>query len=98
MADLKRFFCVRFSRKSGKIDKTLSGLVCGMLQMWALQNTTAKTKDSIVFDEDGWVKVYYEGTGDFPNITKYGENTTEGKVHIDTFCEGLLDALLEEEA
>lgn len=93
---LKRYFCVRFNRKSGKIDTTLSGLGCGMIQMWALQNTTAKSKDTIIFDEDGWVHSYYEGTGDFPTITKYGENKPEGVKHIDEFCAGLLEAMLEE--
>ena len=89
---LKRYFLVRFNRKSGKIDTTLTGLGNGMLQMWALQNTQAKTKDTIIFDEDGLTHSYYEGTGDFPNITKYklGEQP-----HIDTFCQGLLEAVKE---
>lgn len=91
--ELKTYYCVRFNRKSGKIDKTLSGLGKGLIQMWALQNTTAKTKDSIIFDEDGFVHSYYEGTGDFPIITKYGENTAEGVKHISEFCEGLLEAV-----
>ena len=94
MTGLKRYFCVRFSRKTGKIDTTLTGLGCGMLELWALQNTNKKTKDSVVFDEDGYVRFYYEGTGDFPEITKYGEGTEEGVVHIDTFCKGLLEAVL----
>lgn len=98
MADLKRYYCVRFNRRSGKIDMTLSGLGKGLIQMWALQNTVAKSKDTIIFDEDGLVHSYYEGTGDFPKITKYGPNTEEGVVHIDTFCEGLFEAVLEEGA
>ena len=90
---LKTYYLVRFNRKSGKIDKTLSGLGKGALQLWGLQNTTAKTKDTIIFDEDGLVTAYYEGTGDFPNITKYGEGTEEGVHHINEFCEGLLEAV-----
>lgn len=93
---LRTYYCVRFSRKTGKIDTTLSGVGRGMIQMWALQNTTAKTKDTIIFDEYGWVHSYYEGTGDFPKITKYGEGTEEGVHHIDEFCEGLLEACLKD--
>ena len=93
MDGLKTFYCVRFNRKSGKIDKTLSGLGRGLIQMWALQNTTAKSKDTIIFDEDGFIYSYYEGTGDFPKITKYGEGTAEGVHHIDEFCKGLLEAV-----
>lgn len=92
---MKRFYLVRFSRKSGKIDTTLTGLGKGMLELWGLQNTTAKTKDTIIFDEDGEVVMYYEGTGDFPKVTKYGEGTAEGIHFIDEFCEGLLEAVKE---
>ena len=92
MSELKRYYLCRFNRKSGKIDTCMTGLGNGMIQLWALQNTYAKSKDTIIFDEDGWVHSYYEGTGDFPDITKYGENTEEGVHHIDEFCEGLLEA------
>ena len=89
MEELKRYWLCRFNRRTGKIDTTLSGLGRGMIQLWALQNTTAKSKDTIIFDEDGWVHSYYEGTGDFPKITKY----KEGEQHVNDFCEGLLDTL-----
>ena len=88
---LKTYYCCRFSKKTGKIDTSLSGLGKGMIQLWALQNTTSKAKDTIIFDEDGWVHSYYEGTGDFPEVTKYGEGTEEGVHHIDEFCVGLLE-------
>ena len=93
MTELKTCYLVRFNRKSGKIDTTMSALGKGLLQLWALQNTKAKTKDTIIFDEDGEVLTYYEGTGDFPEVTRYGENTEEGIHFIDEFCEGLLEAV-----
>lgn len=93
MTELKTCYLVRFNRKTGKIDTTMQALGNALLQMWALQNTTAKTKDTIIFDEDGEVITYYEGTGDFPDITKYGEGTAEGIHFIDEFCEGLLEAV-----
>ena len=94
MSELKTFYCVRFNRRNGKIDKTLSGLSNALLRLWALQNTT-KSKDTIIFDEDGLVIMYFEGTGDFPNITKYGEDSEEGIHFIDEFCEGLLEKIKE---
>lgn len=84
---MKTFYLVRFGRKSGKIDTTMQAYGVGLLKMWALQNTT-KTKDTIIFGEDGIVVNYFEGTGDFPKISKGGE-------HVDTYCEGLLEAVLK---
>lgn len=82
------YFAVRFSKKSGKIDTVLNHKIGhAMLDMWALTNTTAKSKDTIVFGEDGIIKGYYEGTGDFPKIDKTPD-------HIDKYCPGLLEALL----
>lgn len=89
---LKKFYLVRFTRRTGKCDTLMSGLGSGLLRMWALQNTTKKSKDTIIFDEDGVVHWYYEGTGDFPDITDYIKNAEEnGFTHIDTFCEGMMD-------
>ena len=93
MNELKTCYLVRFNRNSGKIDTTMSAFGKALLQLWALQNTTAKTKDTIIFDEDGEVLSYYEGTGDFPKVTKYGEGTEEGVHNIAEFCEGLLEAV-----
>lgn len=87
---MKQYFLIRFIRKSGKIDKSMSGLSSAMLQLWALQNTT-KTKDTLIFDEDGIVDFYCEGTGDFPKVCE----DMKGK-HIDEFCDGLLDAVKKE--
>ena len=85
MDELKTYCLMRFSRRTGKIDTTLEGLGCGMLRLWALQNTTAKSKDTIIFEKDtGIVCWYYTGTGDFPKIED------EDLGHIDDYCPGLL--------
>lgn len=90
MEELKTYCLVRFTRKSGKIDTSLEGLGCGMLRLWALQNTT-KTKDTIIFEKDtGIVCWYYEGTGDFPKIDD------ENLGHIDDYCPGML-AMMQSE-
>ena len=89
---LKRYFLVRFNRRTGKIDTSMNAWGNALLRLWALQNTTAKSKDTIVFDEDGWIHTYYEGTGDFPKVTEYYKL---GFIHISTFCVGLLEACLE---
>lgn len=88
MKELKTTYLVRFTRRTGKIDKTMSALGNALLRLWALQNTTANSKDTIIFDEDGWVLWYYEGTGDFPKIID-----VHGEQHIDEYCEGLLEEL-----
>lgn len=85
---MKTFYLVRFSKKTGKIDTTMTALGCGLLNLWALQNTT-KTKDTIIFDEDGIIDAYYEGTADFPKAERgKGEK-------IDKYCKGLLEAVKE---
>ena len=90
MTDLKTYYLVRFNRRTGKIDKTMSALGKGLIQYWALMNTQKKSQDTVIFDEDGWIVAYYTGTGDFPEVQKFGEN--EGD-HIDSLCEGLLEAV-----
>lgn len=86
---MERFALVIFNRKSGKIIKTATALGKGLLKMAALNGTT-KTRDALVFSIDtGIVEAYYEGTGDFPNIS------TEHR-HIDDYCKGLLEAVREE--
>ena len=40
MADLHNYGLIRFSKKTGKIDTTMTAIGRGMIQMWALQNTT----------------------------------------------------------
>ena len=85
-----KWYLVRFSKKTGKIDTTMeceSGFA--MLKLWGLTKTT-KSKDSIVFDNEGKVIAYYEGTGDFPKISE-PENET-----VDMYCEGLLEAITKE--
>ena len=89
---LKRYYVCRFNRKSGKIDTTMSGLGKGLIQVWALENTCKKSDDTVIFDEDGIIHSYYEGTGDFPKVTKHDQFLEEmGFDHIDKLCEGLLD-------
>lgn len=86
---MKEYGLVLFTRRTGKIKKSFTALGQGLLNMWALQNTT-KTTDSIIFDlETGEVYRYYEGTEDFPKVTK---GTGE---HINDYCDGLLETFQE---
>ena len=60
----------RFSRKTGKIDTTMTGLGSGLLQMWALQNTT-KTKAVLIAERDtGEVVFATQGTEGLPKVRK----------------------------
>lgn len=83
---------ILFNRNSGKIIKTMeSEFTDAMLTLWALQGNVSKTRDYVVFGDDGIIKFYCEGLGNgqFPNVC----DDMKGK-HIDELAEGLLEALV----
>ena len=71
MGELHNYGLVRFSKKTGKIDTTMTALGKGLIQMWALQNTT-KTKACVIVDiDERRPYAEYVGTADgFPKIRK----------------------------
>ena len=71
MSELHNYGLIRFSKKSGKIDTTMTGIGKGMIQLWALQNTT-KTKACVIVDiNERRVIAEYVGTADgFPEVRK----------------------------
>lgn len=71
MPDLHHYGLIRFSKKTGKIDTTMTAIGRGMIQMWALQNTT-KAKACVIVDiDERKVFAEYIGTADgFPEIRK----------------------------
>ena len=71
MSTLNNCGLVRFSKKTGKIDMTMTGIGSGLLKAWALQNTS-KTKATVVVDIDKRCTLQeYIGTEDgFPEIHK----------------------------
>lgn len=71
MPELHNYGLVRFSKKTGKIDTTMTALGRGMIQLWALQNTT-KTKATVIVDiDERTVFSEYIGTADgFPEVRK----------------------------
>jgi hypothetical protein len=80
----KRFYLIRFTKKQGKINKTLEAGSEAMLKMWALQNTT-KTTACFIFDDEGNITYQTEGTDTgFPKVIEpEGEN-------IEYYCPGIL--------
>lgn len=74
MSELHHFGLVRFSKKTGKIDTTMTGLGNGLIQMWALNNTP-KTKACVIVDiNERKVFCEYVGTADgFPKVCKNPE-------------------------
>lgn len=59
----------RYSKKTGKIDTTLTAANLPLLKLYAVQNTT-KTKNSIIIERDnGKVLFMVEGTKDGPAIS-----------------------------
>ena len=60
----------RFSKKTGKIDTTMTGVTSALMKMWAMNNTT-KSKDTMIINrETGTVIFYAHGTPDMPKIEK----------------------------
>lgn len=59
----------RFSKKTGKIDKVMTGLGSAMMKLWALENTT-KTKACIICERNsGNVVMVTEGNANgFPKV------------------------------
>lgn len=88
MNELKMHYLVQFTKKTGRIRVSMGGRGTGLLRLWALQNTTSKHWETVIFDDDGWVRWDYEGTGEFPIIN----NIEVGDIHIDEYCEGLLES------
>ena len=74
MTTLNNYGLIRFSKKTGKIDTTMTAIGKGMLKLWALQNTT-KTKACVIVDVDERTTVAeYVGTDNgFPAIHKTEE-------------------------
>lgn len=75
MSELHNYGLIRFSKKTGKIDTTVTALGRGMIQLWALQNTT-KTKATVIVDiDEREVIAEYIGTEDgFPEVRKNAES------------------------
>lgn len=71
MSELHNFGLARFSKSTGKIDKVMTALGNGLIQLWALQNTT-KSKVCVIVDIDERKVIReYVGTGDgFPEVHK----------------------------
>ena len=88
---LKTYYLVRFNRRTGKIDTSMEALGCALLRLWALNNTTKTSQVTFIFDEDGFLDWTFSGkTNDFPTVKKI-----DGAEHIDSYCEGLLEAMKE---
>lgn len=71
MDELHDYGLIRFSKKTGKVDTTMTALGRGVIQLWALQNTTA-SKASIIVDitEHRPFAEYVGNASGFPCICK----------------------------
>lgn len=80
---------IRFSKKTGKIDTTLTGIGYAMLNLWGLQNTT-KTKETLVFETNtGLVIAHYIGSSEGMPEVEWGKDLE----NIEDYAEGILEAL-----
>ena len=71
MVDLAVHVLFRYSKKTGKIDTTMTGIGSALMKMWALQNTT-KTKGCMIFNRETGQLVFatYGTDGGFPKVKK----------------------------
>ncbi len=71
MNKLHNYGLIRFSKKTGKVDTSMTAIGKGVIQLWALQNTT-KTKACVIVDiDERRIVSEYVGTDDgFPDIRK----------------------------
>jgi len=67
--DMKLNVLFRYSKKTGKIDTTMTGMGDAMMRLWALQNTTPSKTALIVERDTGKVLYLIEGTkSGFPKL------------------------------
>ena len=75
-ASLEIHVLFRFSQKTGKIDKVMTGMGSALMQMWALKNTP-KTKGCMIFERETG-RLIFSTMGQesgFPKVRK-GEQCT----------------------
>lgn len=74
MCELHNYGLVRFNKDTGKIDTCMTAIGKGLIQLWALQNTT-KTKACVIVDiDERQVVREYIGTEDgFPEVRENPE-------------------------
>jgi len=67
----------RCSKKTGKIDTTMTGITTGLMQMWALNNTT-KSKRTLIFNRETGQCIFHAiGADSMPHIEKGDCGTCE---------------------
>lgn len=58
----------RFSKKTGRVDTTMTGITSSLMQIWALQNTT-KSKMTLIFNRETG-RCIFSATGTASNLPK----------------------------
>ena len=72
MKELKVHVLFRFSKKTGNIDTTMTGLGSAQMELWALNNTTASKGTMIIDQETGEVVFMAIGKKDnFPKVKEH---------------------------
>ena len=74
---LKMCVLFRSSKKTGKIDTTLTGVNFPLLKLWALKETT-KTKQTLIFDRDtGTCLFHVVGSDNLPKVQSFDNMTCD---------------------
>lgn len=71
--NLKVHVLFRCSKKTGKIDMTMTGIGSALMRLWALQNTTPSKECLIFIRETGELVFHIVGNkvSNFPTFVKY---------------------------
>ena len=72
---MKVYVLLRASKKTGKVDKCITGVTSALMKMWALNNTTSSKFTVIIERDTGKIIAMYTGKkGDMPTIDKLNDN------------------------
>ena len=83
MENLRNCILLRASKKTGKVDTTLTAIGSGLLSVWALKNCT-KSKMILIIDSDTGEVIYFmqgNPNSDFPQVKSLKKDGDLG------FCE-----------
>lgn len=89
---IDRYALVRFNKKTGKIDRTMTAIGKGLLQLWALDNTP-KSRASVLMNLDTG-DVEAEFIGDDRGLPLIIRDAAEFRFHVPA---ALFDTLSEQE-
>lgn len=80
---LKQYTAIQFNFR-GKVTKQLDATGCAMLKLWALKNTSGKSKTAIMELETNKIIMVVEGRGrdNFPKVYTTEEDLKQFEINL----------------